>query len=363
MYTSGTTALPKGVVSTHANLEAQITTLVSAWKWQASDRIPLFLPLHHIHGLVNVLLCALYAGALVEVFEKFDTSLVLDRVAHHAFTVFMAVPTMYTKMIHYLLENKTPSQHHHKPRNNKTAACCQGFGQMRLMVSGSAALPASVHVQWTRLTSQVLLERYGMTEIGMALANPYDRGERRRPGAVGVPLPGVHVRLQDDDDTVIQQEGVPGEIQVRGLNVFAYYWNKPDATRSAFTEDGWFRTGDIGIVEDGYYRIMGRQSVDIIKSGGYKLSALEIEAVLLDHPSVEQCAIVGLEDDTWGEIVGAAVVLSPDAEQLDLKSLKNWCKDRMSRYKLPRRLTVVDALPRNAMGKAQKPAVKRLFAS
>ena len=368
LYTSGTTASPKGVVLTHANLEAQITTLVHAWKWQADDRIPLFLPLHHIHGIVNILLCALYSGAQVEVFAKFDTKTILvDRVAHHAYTVFMAVPTIYTKMIDFL---QASTENDSDKNTCMRDAIGWGFGQMRLMVSGSAALPASVHIEWSRLTrGQQILERYGMTEIGMALSNPYDHGERR-PGAVGVPLPGVQVRLQTQNGTVIgmeqqDEEKVPGEIQVRGPNVFAHYWNKPEETRKSFTEDGgWFRTGDIGIVEDGYYRIMGRSSVDIIKSGGYKLSALEIEAVLLDHPSISQCAVVGLPNDTWGEIVGAAVVISSiSTTGLDLESLKSWCKDRMSNYKMPRRLSVVKALPRNAMGKVQKPAVKQLFAS
>jgi malonyl-CoA/methylmalonyl-CoA synthetase len=210
---------------------------------------------------------------------------------------------------------------------------------------------------WTELTGQKLLERYGMTEIGMALSNPYD--SERRPGAVGQPLPGVEIRLQTESCESVTEDKASGEIQVRGPNVFQEYWNRPDATSDSFI-DGWFKTGDMAVIEDGYYRIMGRSSVDIIKSGGYKLSALEIEASLLDHPAITQCAVVGIPDETWGETVAAAVVLQED-QQLDLEALQSWCKDRISSYKIPRELLVVDALPRNAMGKVTKPAVLQSF--
>ncbi len=228
---------------------------------------------------------------------------------------------------------------------------------MRLMISGSAALPASVHEEWTALTGQKLLERYGMTEIGMALSNPYD-GERR-PGAVGQPLPGMQVRLKAESGTIVDEEGVPGEIQVRGPCVFSEYWNLPETSKESFDE-GWFRTGDMAVIETSYYRIMGRLSVDIIKSGGYKLSALEIEAALLDHPEIRECAVVGAADETWGEAVAAAVVLEK-CRRLTLESLRDWCRDHLSVYKIPQRLKVVDKLPRNAMGKVTKPAVATLF--
>ncbi|TWU24835.1 Long-chain-fatty-acid--CoA ligase [Novipirellula galeiformis] len=347
LYTSGTTSKPKGVVTTHACIQAQIESLVDAWRWQQDDRIPLFLPLHHIHGIINIMSCALWSGAQLETFPRFDLDTVLGRVADHAYTVFMAVPTIYVKVIEAL--EAMPS--------SECDPIVQGFADMRLMISGSAALPASVHEKWSELTGQKLLERYGMTEIGMALSNPYD-GERR-PGAVGQPLPGVEIRLQDECGESITNEGVSGEIQVRGPNVFQQYWNRPDATSESFV-DGWFRTGDMAVIENDYFRIMGRSSVDIIKSGGYKLSALEIEASLLDHPAITQCAIVGLPDDTWGEAVAAAVVLK-HSQALELESLRGWCKDRISPYKIPRKLLVVEELPRNAMGKVTKPAVSQLF--
>jgi malonyl-CoA/methylmalonyl-CoA synthetase len=349
LYTSGTTSRPKGVVTTHACIQAQIDSLIEAWHWQADDRIPLFLPLHHIHGIINVMSSALWSGAEIEAFPRFDLEAVTRRVAEGAYTVFMAVPTIYVKLIEFL--EAAPSE--------QRAAIVAGFAEMRLMVSGSAALPASVHEKWTGLTGQKLLERYGMTEIGMGLSNPYD-GERR-PGAVGRPLPGVEIRLVTEQGEPVAAENTPGEIQVRGPNVFREYWNRPEATRDAFV-DGWFQTGDLAVLENGYYRIMGRNSVDIIKSGGYKLSALEIEAALLDHPAIAECAVVGIPDNTWGELVAAAVVLK-EAKTLELDDLRTWCTDRISHYKIPRKLSCVDQLPRNAMGKVTKPAVVDLFSS
>ena len=346
LYTSGTTSKPKGVVTTHANIQAQIECLVQAWEWSASDHIPMFLPLHHVHGIINIIGCALWSGACVEAFPRFDLNPILDRVRNHAYTLFMAVPTIYVKLIQ-ALESAWESDR---------TAIVAGFKTMRLMVSGSAALPASVHEQWTAITGQRLLERYGMTEIGMAISNLY-HGERR-PGAVGAPLPGVEVRLKTEGGQIITAEDEPGEIQVRGPGVFAAYWNRPEATAESF-DDGWFRTGDMAVLERGYYRIMGRLSVDIIKSGGYKLSALEIEASLLEHPLIRECAVIGLPDDTWGEAVTAVCVLADNAT-LDLKTLREWCKDRLSVYKVPQRLKVVSELPRNAMGKVTKPAVKAL---
>ena len=346
LYTSGTTSKPKGVVTTHANIQAQIESLVTAWEWSAEDRIPMFLPLHHIHGIINITGCALWSGAVVEPFSRFEMNAILQRVREDAYTLFMAVPTIYVKLIQ-AIESASEADR---------AAIVAGFKKMRLMVSGSAALPASVHEHWTKLTGQELLERYGMTEIGMAISNLY-HGERR-PGAVGAPLPGVEVRLKAENGPIINAEDEPGEIQVRGPGVFQAYWNREQATAETF-EDGWFRTGDMAVLERGYYRIMGRLSVDIIKSGGYKLSALEIEAALLEHPLIAECAVIGLPDDTWGEAVTAAVVLKNST--LELGELRDWCKGRLSVYKIPQRLKIVSELPRNAMGKVTKPAVKALF--
>jgi malonyl-CoA/methylmalonyl-CoA synthetase len=197
-----------------------------------------------------------------------------------------------------------------------------------------------------------------MTEIGMGLSNPL-HGERR-PGAVGQPLPGVELSLVSEEGEVLEGEDQPGEIQVRGPAVFNEYWRRDEATAEAFV-DGWFRTGDMAVLEKGYYRILGRLSVDIIKSGGEKLSALEIEDVLRQHPLINEVAVVGVEDEVWGEAVAAAVITHEGAS-LELEALREWIRERVSPYKIPKKLKVVDDFPRNAMGKVMKPAVKSLFA-
>ena len=211
--------------------------------------------------------------------------------------------------------------------------------------------------RWREISGHTLLERYGMTEIGMALSNPL-HGERR-PGFVGVPLPGVEVRLVGEDGAAVEP-GTPGEIEVRGPNVFLEYWRRPEATAESF-RDGWFRTGDVAAVEDGYYRILGRRSVDILKTGGYKVSALEIEEVLRTHPDVTECAVVGVEDPDWGERICVAAEVRGGAD-LTLAELQAWARERLAPYKLPRDLRTVEALPRNAMGKVTKPDVAKLFA-
>ena len=347
LFTSGTTNKPKGVVSTHKTIYAQIKTLINAWEWSEKDVIPLFLPLHHIHGIINILSCGLWAGATVHLFSKFDIPKISNQITLGTYNVFMAVPTIYVKLIQYF---ETIGE-------DEVEKICAGFNAMRLNISGSAACPVKLFDQWKALTGQILLERYGMTEIGMGISNPYN-GERRA-GAVGQPLPGVECRLFDESDNLIEEESKSGEIRIKGDNVFLEYWGNEEATQSSF-RDGWFCTGDVAVIEDGYFRIMGRSSVDIIKSGGYKLSALEIEGVLLTHESVEEVAVIGVEDDTWGEAVTAFVVVK-DGTELSYNSLKIWCSDRMSSYKIPKKLVVVDTLPRNAMGKVTKPKLSQLI--
>ena len=344
VFTSGTTGKPKGVVMTHKAIHAQIAALIEAWQWNETDVIPLFLPLHHMHGIIKVLSCALWCGATVHAMPKPDLAGLCEQAARGTYTVFMAVPTIYVKLIAYFKELESV----------RREAICDGFGQMRLIVSGSAACPSGVFNQWRELTGQTLLERYGTTETGMAISNPY-RGERRA-GCVGQALPGVTVQLFDEHDEPITKDGAQGEIRIMGDSVFKEYWGNKTATRESF-RNGWFSTGDIGVVEDGYYRIMGRSSVDIIKSGGYKLSALEIEDVLLNHHNIREVAIVGVPDDTWGECVTAFVTLQEDAS-LDFAGLKQWCAGKMSAYKIPKRLEILDALPRNTMGKVIKTGLR-----
>ena len=346
LYTSGTTSRPKGVVTTHANIAAQIASLVEAWDWSANDRIVLCLPLHHVHGIINVVSCALWSGATCEMLPRFDANAVWEHIASGSVTLFMAVPTIYVKLI--AAWDAASPEHR--------AALSQACAGLRLMVSGSAALPVSTLERWKRISGHTLLERYGMTEIGMALSNPL-RGERV-PGSVGTPLPSVEVQLVGENGEPVAA-GTPGEIEVRGPSVFAEYWGKPDATRDAF-RDGWFRTGDTAVVENGVYRILGRTNIDILKTGGHKVSALEIEETLRQHPAVVECAVVGVPDPEWGERVAAALVLQ-EGNALDLPSLRTWAKEYLAAHKLPSRLLLLDALPRNAMGKVMKPAVAAMF--
>ncbi len=346
LYTSGTTGKPKGVVTTHNIIQAQVTSLVAAWEWTADDRILHVLPLHHIHGIVNVLTCALWVGAECHMLSKFEAETVWDRISAGNLTLFMAVPTIYAKLI--AVWERAP-----RDRQQALSRACAG---MRLMVSGSAALPVPVLEQWATISGHFLLERYGMTEIGMALSNPLHG--QRRAGYVGTPLPQVDVRLVDESGVPVPA-GTPGEIQVRGPGVFLEYWQKPEATAKAFQE-GWFWTGDLAIVEQGSYRILGRISVDIIKTGGYKVSALEIEAVLRTHPDIQECAVVGVADSEWGERVCAALVLKSDCD-LTLESFRSWAKEYLAVYKVPTRILTLTELPRNAMGKVTKPAVVKLF--
>ncbi len=342
LYTSGTTSKPKGVVHHHSSIAATIGSLLSAWQWQSTDHILHLLPLHHTHGLINKLLCALTAGATCEFAGKFDVEAVWQKLTQKEVNVFMAVPTIYTKLIAYWEDQTQANQ----------MRLSEGLSNFRLMVSGSAALPVLVLDQWESISGHRLLERYGMTEIGMAISNPYD-GERRA-GHIGQPLPGVEVRLVDEDGSMVEQ----GEIEIKGATVFNRYWNNPEATCDAFTEDGWFRTGDMAVLQEGYYKILGRNSVDIIKSGGYKISALEIESKLLHHKNIDECAVVGLPDQEWGEVVAVAIV---GKCSISIKELKQWASDKLAPYKIPKELIELERLPRNVLGKVTKKEVKILF--
>jgi malonyl-CoA/methylmalonyl-CoA synthetase len=327
---------------------AQVAALVDAWRWSADDRTLLCLPLHHVHGIVNVVSCALWSGALCEMLPRFDADSVWERIASGSLTLFMAVPTIYIKLIS-AWEAASPQ---------RRAVFSQSCARLRLMVSGSAALPVSTLNRWQEISGHTLLERYGMTEIGMALSNPLE-GERV-PGSVGAPLPGVEVQLVDEQGETVASD-FPGEIEVRGPSVFKEYWGKPEVTQQSFRR-GWFRTGDVAVLEKGRYRILGRMNIDILKTGGHKVSALEVEEQLREHPAVAECAVVGLPDPVWGERVAAAVALR-EGEVLNLENLRGWAKERLAFHKIPSRLLIVDALPRNAMGKVTKPAIVDLFKS
>ncbi|KAJ1960987.1 hypothetical protein GGI12_003502 [Dipsacomyces acuminosporus] len=317
IYTSGTTGKPKGVVHTHANIAAQVSSLHQAWGWSDRDRLLHVLPLHHVHGIVVALCSALWSGATTEMIPKFDKDRVWNRIADgpQDISILMGVPTMYARLLQ-AFDGMT---------SERQQIARKAMGRLRLTISGSAALPTSA-------------------------------------GSVGKPMPLVGVRLIDADGRdVTSQPGASGMIQVRGPNVFSEYYGLPEKTAEEFTPDGWFITGDIGTCDpDGLYYIMGRQSVDIIKSGGYKLSALEIERELLEHPDIVDVAVVGIPSEEWGESVAAAVTLKPGSA-LPIDELKPWCYERMARYKVPQAVRAVNELPRNLMGKLDKKAVKALF--
>jgi malonyl-CoA/methylmalonyl-CoA synthetase len=346
LYTSGTTARPKGVVSTHQMIGAQIASLVTAWEWSPADRLLLALPLHHVHGLINGLGCALAVRAVCEMLPAFDAELVWDRLASGEITVFTGVPTMYHRLAASWEAAPEPLRR----------ARSEGVRRLRLMMSGSAPLPVALLERWRAISGHTLLERYGMTEIGMALSNPLHGP--RRPGSVGTPLPGVEVRLVDETGAPVP-DGTPGELEVRGPGVFREYWQRPEETARSF-RDGWFRTGDVAVVEEGAYRLLGRTSVDILKTGGYKVSALEIEETLRQHPAVADCAVVGLDDEAWGQRVVAAVEWRA-GQDADPEALREWAGARLAPYKVPRAIRPVPALPRNALGKVRKPEVAALF--
>lgn len=348
LYTSGTTGSPKGVLTTHDNISAQITSLVKAWEWSSADHIINVLPMHHVHGIINVLCCALWSGAKCE-FKAFDADKILNRLGEGDVNLFMAVPTIYYKLI----------QGFHEISKDRQAELSQAFKKFRLMVSGSAALPVSVLEQWKAISGQVLLERYGMTEIGMAVSNSYSG--IRIPGHIGQALPGVEIRLIDDEGKVAS-EGDQGEIQIKSNTVFKKYWGKPEATKKAFSQDGWFVTGDIATCVDGVYKIVGRKSIDIIKSGGYKLSALEIEEVIRACDHIDDCGVVGIPNEEWGEVVAAGLVVKEkDRKKIDLEELRDLLLKKLAPYKIPRIWKFLDELPRNAMGKVVKNELKEIM--
>ncbi|HEV8298655.1 MAG TPA: AMP-binding protein [Acidimicrobiales bacterium] len=321
-YTSGTTGAPKGAVLTHANVLAGAAAVRLAWRWRPDDRLVLCLPLFHMHGLGVGLHGTLLAGGSVVLLDGFDADEVLDAARAHAATLFFGVPTMY----HRLADSDRVAE----------------LGRLRLCVAGSAPLAAALHDTLAAAGVRVL-ERYGMTETVMLVSNPYD-GERRA-GTVGFPLPGVELRLAGGDD---------GEIEVRGPNVFAGYWHRPDETAASFTDDGWFRTGDLGAIDhDGYVRVVGR-SKELIISGGFNVYPREVEDTLAQHPAIAEVAVVGRPSAEWGEEVTAYVVVRAGHRPPSVDELRTWGRSRLAPYKLPRAVLVLGSLPRNALGKVVK---------
>ena len=345
LYTSGTTGKPKGAMLTHENLAVQAALLREAWGFNEEDRLLHALPLHHLHGLGISLLSTLLAGSGAHLLPRFEAARVWNELAEKRATTFMAVPTMYQKLFECFDAADEPTR----------ARWAEGARSLRLATSGSAALPVTLAARWKDLTGAIPLERFGMTEIGVGMSNPRDPSARR-PGFVGPALPSVESRIVDDagHDSLTG----PGELYIRGPSVFKGYWNRPDATLSAFA-DGWFKTGDIAErAADGAVRLLGRTSVDILKSGGYKLSALEIEEALRENPAVAEVAVIGLPDEVWGDRVVAVIVPASTlgaAEACATEAIRAWARDRLASYKIPRETVLVAALPRNPLGKVVKP--------
>ena len=315
IYTSGTTGVAKGAVLTHNNFAANAVNLITAWQMVAADRLLLALPLFHVHGLGNGLHCWLMAGFRVKLLERFEAARAEEEFLSFKPTVFFGVPTMYVRLMQ----------------------CAATIGaSVRLFVCGSAPLPAQLLEEFREKFGSTILERYGMTETLMNISNPYV-GERRA-GSVGLPLPGISVKVVD------------GEVYVKGPNVFSHYWGREEATRLAFV-DGWFRTGDIGsIAADGYVTLAGRKS-DLIIASGFNIYPREIEEFLLEDPQVAEVAVAGQPDAVKGEVPVAYVVARGDC---DVAELERKCRAALASFKVPKEFVLVEALPRNALGKVQK---------
>lgn len=341
LYTSGTTGRPKGAMLTHNNLASNAKALVKTWRFTSSDVLIHALPIFHTHGLFVATHCVLMSGSTMHFLPKFDAKAIVSLMPQS--TVLMGVPTFYTRL---LAEPSLPE------------AC----KTMRLFVSGSAPLLADTHQQFCAATGHAILERYGMTETNMNTSNPYDGA--RRPGTVGLPLPGVEVRITDPDaeaGTVrVFDQGTVGMIEVRGPNVFKGYWQMPEKTAAEKRDDGFFITGDLGLIDDqGYVQIVGRGK-DLIISGGFNVYPKEVETLIDEIETVFESAVVGVPHADFGEAV-VAVVVPREGASVGAGDVLDAVKHKLARYKQPKQVVIVDALPRNTMGKVQKALLREGF--
>jgi malonyl-CoA/methylmalonyl-CoA synthetase len=337
LYSSGTTGEPKGAMLTHRNLAANTRTLIDAWGFTAADRLLHALPIYHAHGLFVAIGCVFLCGASMIFLPKFDVQTVIRQLADA--TVMMGIPTFYTRLLRDTKFNRE---------------CC---ASIRLFISGSAPLPAEIHQEFEARTGHAILERYGMTETCMNSANPL-LGERR-PGSVGPALPGVTIRIADDTDRPVPA-GETGEIQVRGPNVFLGYWGMPEKTAQEFADDGFFRTGDLGILsDDGYLSIRGRVK-DMIITGGLNVYPREVEQVLDKLQGVAESAVVGVPHPDFGEAVIAVIVPQPGQSTTEERVIAS-VRARLADFKAPKRVFFAEQLPRNTMGKVRKNALREQY--
>lgn len=348
VYTSGTTGRPKGVMLSHRALLTNLTTVARAWRWTESDRLLLSLPCFHLHGLGLGIIAGFVVGSSIALQRRFVAEEILREIERGEATMFFGVPTMYNRLV------ALPD-----------AVVGSGdLSRMRLWVSGSAPLSAATFERFKQRFGMELLERYGMTECGFALSGLYDAP--RRPGVVGFPLPGIDVRIVDPDAAVAGRlvdvaEGVSGELILRGPNLFSGYWQRPEETARAVV-DGYLLTGDLGRHEaDGMIRIVGRSSVDIIKTRGFKVGAVEIEDCLQRHPLVQEVAVVGVPDADQGERVVAVVTLRSGAT-VDPEELRAYARRHLAPHKVPSRITLLDEIPRTGPGKFKKKELIRMLA-
>ncbi len=341
-YTSGTTGRAKGAVITHRNLISNMKALQETWAWTDKDRLLHVLPLFHVHGLVVAVHGALHAGATVIMHEKFDPVRALRALEREKITLFMAVPTIYHRLLKHW-ETVQPD-----------------LRTMRVFISGSAPLSEHLFTKFEETTGFRILERYGMTETQMITSNPLDP-DRRVPGSVGYPLPGVSIEILSPERNAVKP-GEVGEVRVKGDNVFKGYWNMPDKTAGAF-ENGWFKSGDLGyrIQDDDFRLCLVGRSRDLIITGGYNVYPKEVESALERHRAVNEAAVFGLPDEDYGERVSAAVVVKNGVPAPEEEEIIAFARQYLAGYKCPRKIFFLDSLPRNAMGKIQKQKIREMF--
>lgn len=387
LYTSGSSGPSKGVILTFANLISQMESLISSWKLNSSDCILNVLPLNHVHGLIYSLLAPFYMGAQVDLLPKFDPEIIWQKLVDdkNSINIITAVPTVYVKLLDYHNKNSK-----FKADYNRTVLTEIFADKMRVIASASAPLNVQTFNNWLNLTGHSIVERYGLSETGVCLSNSLDEGNRKRiSGTVGRPVANIQVRIsaldedlsptgqvliESDQDCDVfhaaDDQEIVGELEVKGPMVFKEYLNKSGQTDEVFTHDGWFKTGDIAefLKMTGIYKIIGRSSVDLIKSCGFKINARDIEKEILAHPCIEEVAVIGLDDLMQGQRVLALIVLKPDwklnflyEEPFNIDNFKRWLRLRLPKHCMPKDIEKIDLLPRNSMGKVNKKDLIKVY--